>query len=139
MSTRVGFTGIPEAREALRAQPQALAKATQVLAMRVARDAAADIKASYPTRSGRLRQGVTVQKGRGGGKYVAAAAVLNTNPIAHNFEHGTQARHTTHGINRGVMPAGNVFVPRIVRWRWVFFQSVKEIMDAAGITVTGDA
>jgi Bacteriophage HK97-gp10, putative tail-component len=139
MSTRVLFTGIDEARAELRAQPQALATATQGLAMRVARDAAADIKASYPRRSGRLRQGVAVRTGRRTGKFAAAGAVVNTNPIAHNFEHGTQARHTKQGIDRGVMPAGNVFIPRMVRWRWLFFQSVKEIMRAAGITVQGDA
>ena len=27
----------------------------------------------------------------------------------------------------------------MIRWRWVFFVSVKEIMEAAGLTVTGEA
>ena len=139
MSTRVIFTGIHETQAELRAQPEALAKATQGLAMRTARDAAADIRKSYPKRSGRLREGVRVQRGYGAGKTKASAYVVNTNPIAHNYEHGTQARHTKHGIDRGTMPAGNIFVPRMVRWRWVFYQSVRQIMEAAGITVTGDA
>jgi hypothetical protein len=139
MSTRVLFTEIHENQAELRVQPEKMAKATQVLAMRVARDARADIYASYPKRSGRLRQGLKVQKGYGGGKTLASAYVVNTNPIAHNFEHGTQARHTHQGIDRGTMPAGNVFIPRMIRWRWVFFQSVKAIMEAEGITVTGEA
>jgi hypothetical protein len=139
VSTRVIFTGITETQAELRVQPQALAKATQVLAMRTARDAASDIRKSYPKRSGRLRDGVLVRKGYGAGKTKASAHVVNTNPIAHNFEHGTQARHTKDGIDRGTMPAGNIFIPAMVRWRWLFYQSVKQIMEAAGITVTGDA
>jgi Bacteriophage HK97-gp10, putative tail-component len=144
MSTRVLFTGMSETR----AQPQALAKATQYLAMRVARDAARDIKAAYPKGTGNLRDGVIVERGRGGGKSVANAYVRNTAPHAHLFEHGTKARHFV-GTDklgrkyvtgdRGSGKARNVFIPRMVRWRWVFFQSVKEIMARAGITVTGEA
>lgn len=147
MSTRVIFNEIHAQQAELRVLPEKMAGATQQLAMRTARDAAADIRKAYPKRSGRLRSGVEVRKGYGGGKFLASAYVVNTNPIAHNFEHGTQARHVTvelkgpgknWGLDRGEMPAGNVFIPRMVRWRWLFFQTVKTIMEAEGITVTGD-
>ena len=148
MSTRVLFTEITETRAELRAQPQALAKATQYLAMRIARSAAADIKQAYPKRTGNLRQGVVVQRGRGGGRAIASAWVRNTAAHAHLFEHGTKARHFV-GTDklgrryvtgdRGSGTAKNIFTRAMVRWRWVFFQSVKAIMAQAGITVQGDA
>lgn len=137
MSTHVVFTGITERQAELIAQPEAMAKATQSLARRIARQAAADIKAAYPKRSGRLRDGVQVVERRTPSRTVAAATVVNTNPLTHNFEHGTQARHTKQGLDRGRMPAGNVFIPRMIRWRFTFFQAVKEIMEYHGITVTG--
>jgi hypothetical protein len=150
VSTRVLFTGIREAQAELRAQPQALAKATQGLANRVARDARAAIKQRYPKWSGNLRDGLIIRRGSGAGKTVASAYVINTAPHAHIFEHGTVARRYFYGRDklgrlywehpdRGQMPAGNVFIPTMVRYRWIFFESVKEIMQAAGITVTGEA
>lgn len=152
MSTRVLFTEITETRAELRVLPEKMAGATQALAMRIARDARADIKAAYPRSHKRfgkhLADGLIIVKGYGAGKVVASASVINTNPIAHNFEHGIQTtrkvrrlvrgRGANWGLERGPMRAGNVFIPRIVRWRWVFFRAVKEIMEAEGITVTGE-
>ena len=148
MSTKVVFTGIEATKGEFKAQPEALAKATQYLANRIAKQAAADIKAAYPKVTGNLRDGVKVERSRNPSKVVAAARVVNRAPHAHLYELGTRARHfvgmdLSHRIyvigDRGRGTAHHVFPPRIVRWRFVFFEAVKEIMARAGITTEGEA
>ena len=148
MSTKVIFTGIEETKAEFKAQPEALAKATQTLANRIAKQAVADIKAAYPRKTGNLRNGVKVERSRNPSKTIAAARVVNRAPHAHLYELGTKARHFVGTDKRGRKyvigdrgqgTAHHVFPPRIVRWRFVFFEAVKEIMNRAGITTTGEA
>ena len=71
---------------------------------------------------------------------VVGAEVKNVAPHANIFENGTQARHTRIGANRGSMPPGHVFVPRIVRARHRLTQELKDMVArTTGAQVSGDA
>ena len=135
---RLVFDGLDELRAALRRLPEELAGEAQHEVEGAANGAAADIKRAYPVRTGRLRDGVTVTHMHQG-KYHAGAIVKNRAPHAALFEYGTQARHTSIGANRGVMPPGNVFVPPIIRARHRMYQRLAEMLKRHGLVVTGDA
>jgi len=139
MSARVVLRGFEEQRRAFRTLPRDLAQATQAEAADpIAAAAAADIRAGYPRRTGALAAGVQVET-VATSPVQAAARVVNTHPLASVFEHGSQARHTALGANRGSMPAGNVFIRRMVRYRKEFWSRVGPIMARAGLRVTGSA
>jgi hypothetical protein len=72
------------------------------------------------------------------GQFVTGAVVKNTAPHAILFELGTQARHTKIGANRGSMPPGHVFVPRIVKARRKLTADLKAMVAAHGAVVTGE-
>jgi len=140
MSARLHLTGIAEERRAIQALPRTLAARTQAEAADpIAEAAAADIRASYPRRTGELAEAVEVQAVEERSAVAAAARVVNTHPLASVFEHGSQARHTALGANRGSMPPGNVFIPGMQRARRQFWPVVAEIMQGEGLRVTGDA
>lgn len=139
MSVRIILTGFDAQRRQLRALPVDLANATRDEAAEPIADAAATaIAATYPRRSGELADAVRVDH-VARGPVQAVARVVNTHPLASVFEHGTQARHTALGANRGSMPAGNVFIPIMRRARTLFWTKVVPIMERTGLTVTGRA
>jgi hypothetical protein len=97
-----------------------------------------DIKGAYPSRTGELRNKTTVEQLAVNGR-VVGAVVRNTSKHAALFEEGTQARHTALGANRGTMPPGHVFVPRIVKATRALTQQLKDLRALRGAVVTGDA
>ena len=61
--------------------------------------------------------------------------VRNRNPLAGIFEYGTQARHTKIGANRGSMPPGHVFVPRMQQARVVLVSRLAALVERHGLVV----
>ena len=135
MSATFRIDGLPEQIAEMTTLPQDLTQATQPILDGAAQSVAADIQGAYPRRTGRLAAGVQVAPARTGDT-VAAARIVNTAPHAAIFEHGTAARHTALGANRGMMPAGNVFIPRMIRVRRELGRDVAAVMTAKGLTVT---
>lgn len=134
----VVFEGLAELRAALLALPEALRDDAAGIVQRSAAAAAADIVASYPKRTGNLRAGVHVTHGTGGA-YSAVAVVVNRAKHAALFENGTQARHNNLGANRGSMPPGRVFVPRVIRHRKAMYAQLAAMLARHGLAVSGSA
>lgn len=136
-NNRIVFDGLAELKVALQNLPADLAREAGFIVYANADEAAREVKAAYPSRTGNLRARVSVKKERG--QFGASATVRNTAKHAHLFENGTQARHTALGANRGSMPPGHVFVPVMIRRRRVMYQVLKDLLVKHGLLVSGDA
>jgi Bacteriophage HK97-gp10, putative tail-component len=132
------FDGLEELKRALRDLPESLAGEATGIVNASANAAAREIEQAYPRRTGNLRNHVSVSHQQGG-RVSAAAIVKNTAKHAWIFENGTQARHTDLGANRGSMPPGHVFVPRVIRHRRQMYEALKELLVKHGLIVSGDA
>lgn len=136
MPNRFKWNGLDEFRRELRNLPADLTGEASGIVNDAAEGAAAFIRAGYPERTGKLKNGVVVTH-RNAGKWAAAKIVKNTAKHAFIFENGTQARHTDIGANRGAMPPGNVFIPRIVKAREQMYRTLRALLEAHGLRVTG--
>lgn len=135
MSARVTIDGLDELRSALRNLPRDLEEEAGEIVLNAAHEAKAHIR--YPRRTGKMASRLVVRT-LSGGSFGAAAEVRNTDPLAHIFERGSQARHTRIGANRGSMPPGNVFVPVVIRKRREMFEKLKALLVRHGATVSGE-
>lgn len=142
------WDGLDELKEWLRTLPEHLTEEAAGIVTRAAVNAAEDIRAAYPVRTGNLRRGVRVNRidgsnplaSGGGGRHLAVGAVVYNNaPHAFMFEHGTEARQTDLGANRGSMPAGHVFIPRVIRHRRHMYDQLRALMERSGLRTTGNA
>jgi hypothetical protein len=138
MPNRLVFDGLSELREQLRNLPSELTGEAANIVLGAANGAAAEIKGAYPVRTGRLRDGLVVTRADKG-KFSAGAIVKNTAKHAAIFENGTQARHNSLGANRGSMPPGHVFVPRMIRARRRMYERLSDLLRRKGLVVSGDA
>lgn len=138
MASLVVWEGLKEQREELRQLPTSLAGEAAHLVEAAANSVAHEIKAAYPYRTGDLRAKVVVSTLLGHDELIVGEVVKNTSKLAMIFEYGTQARHTALGANRGSMPPGHVFVPRIVKARRQLTQDLKAMVARHGATVTGE-
>jgi Bacteriophage HK97-gp10, putative tail-component len=134
---RLVINGLDELRQALRELPHELAAEASHIVTGAANGAAADIKAAYPVRTGNLRDHLSVESFPASGAG-AKAVVKNTARHAVLFENGTQARHTKIGANRGAMPPGHVFVPRVIKARRRMYQELADLLRRQGLQVSGD-
>ena len=132
------FTGLEELKAALRALPAELTAEASHIIEGAANAVAYDIKAAYPVYTGNLRDHLTVTH-QARGRFGAAALVQNTAKHAWIFENGTQARHTQFGANRGAMPPGRVFIPRMIKARRAMYERLKDLLVRHGLRVTGEA
>ena len=133
MSAGVVWTGLDEYLAELAALPSDMATDSQTVMLDSATSAANEIRALYPVRTGRLRDGVrVVNRSR---DLRAQATVTNTSAYAAAFEYGTQSRQTAIGANRGAMPAGRVFVPVMVRRRRDAVRKVGDVLVGKGATL----
>lgn len=140
MANKVVWNGLDEYRAALAALPEACTGEAEKLVIGAANGAAVAIRSAYPVRTGNLRDNVRVQHIPAGGRLRAASIVKNTAKHAVIFEYGTQARHTKLGANRGSMPPGRVFLPRIMQARRRLIVELKDMVKRHGATqVVGDA
>jgi hypothetical protein len=137
MGAKFVFEGLDELRAELRKLPSELTAEASNIVQGAANAAAADIKAAYPARTGNLRNHVYVTH-QDKGKFSAGAIVKNTAPHAALFESGTQARHNSLGANRGSMPPGHVFVPRIMKARRRMWTQLKDLLVRKGLSVSGE-
>ena len=132
-SVTLQLIGLPDLIAALRQLPPDLAAEGGAIVVAAADQAAEEIVAAYPERTGNLKHGVKrIGDSKGTGAFVR---VVNTARHAHLFEFGTQSRQTAIGANRGAMPAGNVFIPIVVRRRRAMVDALVALLQRAGLTV----
>ena len=136
MSASIEWIGLKELIASLRELPADLTEEASGIVLGAAETAAADIASAYPVRTGTLGDSVRVDT-ISGGQFGARARVRNTSKDATWFERGTTTRQTALGANRGAMPPGNVFVPRMVRHRALMYRSLAAMMERHGLEVTG--
>lgn len=141
MAARVGvkWSGLDELTRDLTQLTPAVVEQADGIVNAHAHKAADAIVSAYPERTGKLRQGVTVRETSSKGRRpdTPRYTVANSAPLAHIFEYGTQARHTEIGADRGVMPAGKIFIPFAIRERGAMLNDLRELLRAQGATVTG--
>lgn len=134
-------------KEALRQLPADLHDEAYQIMNDLAHDTAAAIEAAYPVKTGNLKRGMSVTPKAGLLKTVFV--VRNRAAHAWIYEHGTVARHYT-GTDkrgrkyvlgdRGQMPAGNVFIPRMqAARRRLYNDLLPALLERAGLRVTGTA
>ncbi len=133
------FEGLEELKAELRVLPETLVGEGTHIVTRAADEASGEMIRAYEGHhySGNLAAHVSVSQqetGRGG----ILAIVKNTAAHAWIFENGTQARHTSLGAFRGVMPAGHVFVPIAIRNRRAMYDALKAMIARQGLEVSGD-
>jgi len=129
--------GLDALRAQLRELPAALAgEGGQLVAHRGDRAGAA-IRDGYPARTRDLRERLEVL--HRSDAFGARAVIINRSRHALPFEHGTQARHTALGSNRGTMPPNHLFSETIAREKRGLWQDLSDLLVRAGLTVTGHA
>ena len=138
MGENLVWEGLTEYYAELAQLPEACAGEAAHLIEAVANGVTLDIKGAYPSRAGDLRKKTVVMALEKNG-LIVGAVVKNTSKHAAIFEAGTQARHTALGANRGTMPPGHVFLPRIVTATRALTQQLKDLRALRGAVVTGDA
>lgn len=138
MSARVTWTGLDELRADLRNLPVELTEEASGIVIDSAMSAAQDIRTAYPKRTGNLANHVKAEA-TAPSRFGVRAVVKSTARHAHLFEYGTQARHTELGVDRGSMPPGNVFIPRMVKHRRAMYERLKAMLERHGLTVRGNA
>ena len=126
MAAGVIWTGLDEYEEFLVNEPDEVVKAADDIMGKGVRAAAVEMRAAYPVRTGRLRDGVKVTS-RSAGLRVHHA-VFNDAPYANYFEYGTK-----------YMAAGKVFVPIVLRRRRDAIKKIIAMLEARGLKVSGDA
>ncbi|HEV8445448.1 MAG TPA: hypothetical protein VGQ44_01465 [Gemmatimonadaceae bacterium] len=134
---RFTWTGLEELKADLRNLPATLAGKGADRVEARANNAYATIHAGYPSRSGDLRNDLTVTHARN--QFGATSLVRNSSKHALAFDVGTQARHNKLGANRGSMPANPLFSQTIVQERRRMWSDLKDLLTEEGLTVTGDA
>jgi hypothetical protein len=135
-NNRLKFDGLEQLKLDLRRLPKEMRDDAQDIVLDSANEGAGDARSHYPRRTGNLADGIEVQQLTGSSAF-AGAVVKNKAKLAFIFENGTQARHNDIGANRGTMPAGNVFVPAMIRARRKMYERLKAMMRSKGLKVTG--
>jgi hypothetical protein len=138
VSVKLVLDGFEEVRAALRTLPDDLHAEADHICEAAANSATTTIRAAYPVVTGNLRDHVYASKFEGG-RFVAKWVVKNTAHHAWIYEHGTMARHTAIGANRGAMPAGNVFIPAAIRARRRMWQDLETMLVQNGFLLRGAA
>jgi len=133
---RLTCDGLADLRAALRALPADLTGEAGHIVESAVNGAALTIRAGYPARTGTLRDSVTGETTTSG--FAVHGLVKNSAKHAYLFEHGTQARHTALGANRGTAPPGHVFVPVILQRRRAMYEELKDLLTRHGLLVSGD-
>jgi hypothetical protein len=136
VSSQLKIEGLAELRAALRALPTELVDEAGAIVGAAAEEAKRAIVDKYPTRTGNLKDGMSVTRRRSG-NFGTAAVVVNKAKHAWIFESGTQARHNDIGANRGSMPPGHVFVPGVMSKRAEMYRNLGKMVEAHGLIVTG--
>jgi hypothetical protein len=134
VSSSLKFTGMAEFRAELSRLAETLRAQGEIIVREAAEQAAAEIRAAYPRKTGNLKAGVKVAKGNGG-RFGTVYVVRNVAPHAFIYENGTMVRRSAFG-NRGAMPPGHVFVPIIARRRRRMDLDLIAMVNNTGLVVT---
>jgi hypothetical protein len=134
--------GLAELRKALQALTPELVREAGEIVQAQAADAARQIAAGYPMRTGNLRSGMRVELRRDA--VSAAASVRNEARFQHGpwaaaawiFEKGTGPRQSARR-KTGRMPAGHVFVPIAIQRRRIMLAALIDLVERSGLHVTG--
>jgi hypothetical protein len=94
------------------------------------------IASGYPSRAGDLRKSMTVE--HTSSRFGARSVIRNTSKHALPFEHGSQARHTALGANRGVMPPNHLFSRTVAEARRGMWNDFAVFLVRKGLLVTAD-
>lgn len=141
MANKIAWEGMDELRAVLKRLPRDLADDASEIVVKHAEGARNEIYAAYPARTGNLRGGLSVNP-YAASRYGAGAVLRNHAPHAFIFEHGTQARHyfTARGKKKltGRMPPGNVFIPRVIKWRRRMYEALKALLVQHGLIPSGE-
>ena len=140
MSVRFYFVGLEELKTALRNLPAELTSEGGHIVEGRANGAAATIKGGYPSRSGELRDKLTVEHTRS--RFGARSIVRNSSKYADEFEHGSEARHyvTKNGVKHltGKMPPNPLFTQTVIRARRAMYDDLRGLLTRAGLQVSGE-
>jgi hypothetical protein len=130
------WDGMQEFRQWLLRLPPSLVRQAAPLAIRAAAATEQGARAGYPTRSGRLVQGLSTSVQRAGEFGVSVIARSGVR-YAGTYDMGSEEpRSTRRGRNRGTMPAGRVFVPAAERARDEMIQGITAMIAAQGFDIT---
>lgn len=137
---RLTFVGLEQLKRDLRNLPTELREEAKNIVLDTANAAATEIRSAYPSRKGRLRNGITARL-IAVGPYGSGAMAQNRARHAYLYEYGTVPRQTSKGWNRGRMPEANppIFVPKVIRHRRAMYQKLKDLLTRKGLKVSGDA
>jgi hypothetical protein len=138
MATNVRFKieGIIELQKALQQLPDELVAESRAILENQAEITKYSIYAAYPRRTGNLRDGMTLTYKH---TPVSSTAIIrNKAPHAYIYETGTVARQTAIGAVRGSMPAGKVFISRMIAGRRAFWKAIRALLARQGLRVSGE-
>lgn len=135
-NNRLKFDGLQEFKKSLRALPVELHAEAENEVDAEANQAALEIRQAYKMRSGKLVEGVIVERVERS-RFFAGRRVVSKSPLAMIYENGTQVRHTDLGYNRGRMPPAHVFIPAMIRHRREMYDRLRDLMRRHGLKVIG--
>lgn len=133
-NNKLRVLGLEELRVELRNLAPHLREEAKALVFAKGDEAKAAIIAEYhegPT--GNLRRGVTAKKEYG--TFSVAVLIRSRAKHAWLYEHGSQARHTDLGANRGAMPARPTFEPIMARKRRELQDDLIALVERQGLSV----
>lgn len=133
---RIAFDGLAELKKDLRDLPEVMHGEAEHIIEGQANAAALEVRQKYGMVSGKMVQGVVVEKVERT-RFFAGRRIVSKSPLAFIYENGTQVRHTELGYNRGRMPPAHVFVPAMIRHRKRMYELLREMLKRHGLKVVG--
>lgn len=129
--------GLVEFQEAMSHLPEHLTDEANNIVHDAATGAFGETFVGYPRKSGKLRQGLTIETHRT--RTTAKVIVKSTAEHASDYEKGTTERTTRKGWKRGQMPPaqpGHAMIPIARRWRARMVEDLIAMVERAGFTIT---
>ena len=138
MAAQLKITGLSDLRQQLKKLPDDLKREAGVIVLAQAEQMAVELQARYPIGpTGNLRSHVRVESATD--QVSASARVKSAAKHAHMYETGTKERRWKRGKSTGAMPATPTLVPIAVLRRRVMVAALVDLVERAGLTVTGAA
>lgn len=131
---RIRIEGLAEFKATLRKLPADLAREGRTIVDDAARQAYTDIYNAYPVVTGNLRKGL--RRFHESSPFGGRAVVENKAKHANLFEVGSASRKTPWGTPNP-FKAGNIFIPRAIKWRRVMTEGLVDLVERHGFTVSG--
>ena len=135
MPASLRIDGLSELVHDLTRLPETLGAAARPRVGVAASEAEATIRASYPVRSGELRDGLRSETVTDDPAH-PRVRLVNGAPHAVIYEYGSEFRFYQ-GQARGRMPAAHNFVPTVIRDRRAMVTDVITLVEREGLTVRG--